>query len=204
VAAFREGHIELDGLRIGYADGGQGPALLCLCDAGELRIGRADDLLAEQFRVVLLEMPDTDGLPPDPDLAGRIAGVATALGVTRFSAIGGAAHATPTLSLALQQPARVEALVLVAPEVSPPDLEIRLREVSLPTLLLFGTREGAAPAETARLYCEALPNCHLLLVYDAGRDIAADRPEAFAAVVTDFLQHHESFIVTRTSGVIHP
>jgi len=39
-----------------------------------------------------------------------------------------------------------------------------------------------------RLYCEKLPNCHLVLVYDAAYEVDADRPEAFVSVTSDFIQ----------------
>jgi pimeloyl-ACP methyl ester carboxylesterase len=55
-----------------------------------------------------------------------------------------------------------------------------------------------------RLYREKLPNCHFILVYDAGHAIDADRPEAFASLVGDFLIRRESFIVPKHSGLIHP
>ena len=35
-----------------------------------------------------------------------------------------------------------------------------------------------------------MSNCHLVFVYAAGHVISADRPEAFAEVVLDFLERH--------------
>jgi hypothetical protein len=49
-----------------------------------------------------------------------------------------------------------------------------------------------------------MPSSHLVFVYDAGPAISADRPEAFAEVVTDFLERHEAFVISRTATVIHP
>ena len=34
--------------------------------------------------------------------------------------------------------------------------------------------------------------------------IGAERPEAFVEVVSDFLERHEAFVVSRTETVIHP
>ena len=59
-------------------------------------------------------------------------------------------------------------------------------------------------AKMGRLYCEKLPNCSLVLVYDAGHALDADRPEAFVSVANDFLQHQEGFLVNRQSRLIHP
>ena len=55
-----------------------------------------------------------------------------------------------------------------------------------------------------RRYKELLPNSHLVLVYDAAHAIAADRPEAFAEVVEDFLERHEAFVISRADTVIYP
>ena len=83
-------------------------------------------------------------------------------------------------------------------------LERRLAGLHVPMLVLFGTLDRMIPPEMGRLYCEKLPNCHLILVYDAGHAVDADRPEAFVSVVSDFLQHHEGFLVNRQSGLINP
>jgi pimeloyl-ACP methyl ester carboxylesterase len=82
--------------------------------------------------------------------------------------------------------------------------EERLRRLETPVLALFGTADRVTPPEGAHLYREILPNCHLVMVYDAAHAIDADRPEALASVVDDFLARHERFLVRRTSALIHP
>ena len=67
-----------------------------------------------------------------------------------------------------------------------------------------GTADRIAPPEAAHLYRESLPNCHLIMVYDAAHAIDADRPEAVASVVDDFLKRREYFLVRQESGLIHP
>ena len=84
------------------------------------------------------------------------------------------------------------------------DLEARLRELETPTLVLFGTLDALIPPEMGHLYKELIPNSHLVFVYDAGHLISAERPEAFAEVVSDFLERHEAFVISRTETVIHP
>ena len=78
------------------------------------------------------------------------------------------------------------------------------RASTCPTLVLFGTEDRLIPTEMGPIYREIMPNCHLCYVYDAGHHIDADRPEAFASVVCDFLERHEQFVVTRTSSLINP
>jgi pimeloyl-ACP methyl ester carboxylesterase len=84
------------------------------------------------------------------------------------------------------------------------ELETATRRLDTPTLVLFGTLDRVIPPEMGRHYKELLPNGHLVLVYDAGHAIGAERPEAFAEIVTDFLERHEAFLISRAETVIHP
>jgi pimeloyl-ACP methyl ester carboxylesterase len=84
------------------------------------------------------------------------------------------------------------------------DLEERLRGLAVPTLVLFGTRDALIPPAMGRVYSELIPNCHFVLVYDAGHAIGFDRPEAFVGVVTDFLERREAFVVQQESALINP
>ena len=96
---------------------------------------------------------------------------------------------------------------LVARLIGPrrdPAFEERLARLDLPVLVVFGTEDRITPPDAARLYREIMPNCHLVMVYDAAHAVDADRPEAVASVVTDFLVRHESFLVREESGLIHP
>lgn len=85
-----------------------------------------------------------------------------------------------------------------------PDLERRMRELAVPTLVLFGTLDRVIPPGMGRHYKELIPNCNLVLVYDAGHAIGTDRPEAFADVVSDFIERREAFVISRGETVIHP
>jgi pimeloyl-ACP methyl ester carboxylesterase len=80
----------------------------------------------------------------------------------------------------------------------------KLRGLPVPTMVMFGTRDGLIPPETGRRYKELIPNCDLVYVYDSAHAIASDRPEAFADLVSDFLERGEAHIVNLRSGVIHP
>ncbi|MBV8889357.1 MAG: alpha/beta fold hydrolase [Alphaproteobacteria bacterium] len=85
-----------------------------------------------------------------------------------------------------------------------PDLERQLPGLTAPVLVLFGTLDAVIPPEMGRHYKELLPNAHLVFIYDAGHAIGSDRPEAFAEVVTDFLERGEAFIISRGETVIYP
>jgi len=84
------------------------------------------------------------------------------------------------------------------------ELEAALSRLDTPTLVLFGTLDRVTPPEMGRHYRELMRNCHLVLVYDAGHAIGAERPEAFTEVVTDFLDRHEAFLISRAETLIHP
>ena len=43
-----------------------------------------------------------------------------------------------------------------------------------------------------------------MLVYDAGHAIGTDRPEAMVEVVSDFLERHEAFVISRNETLINP
>ncbi len=64
--------------------------------------------------------------------------------------------------------------------------------------------DQAIPRETGRTYVERIPHCYYVLVYDAGRAIEVERPDALFAVVRDFLERRETFIVKRPGTAVNP
>lgn len=84
------------------------------------------------------------------------------------------------------------------------EAERRMAELDVPTLVIFGTRDRLTPPELGRVYRERMPRCQFVLLYDAGHDAAAERPEAFASLVSDFLTRGEAFIVADRSSLLHP
>ena len=201
--AFREGHVEVDGVRIRYMEAGQGTPLVHVHPADGLRLTPAHDLLCRHFRVVALALPE--GPSPEHTLARAIA----MLGIDSFNLVGTSFGGPAALWLTLHDPPRVLALVLEAPAAirqddRDGDLERRLSTLTTPTLVLFGTMDAVAPPAPGRVYKALMPNCHLVFVYAAGDAISAERPEAFAEVVVDFLERHEAFVISRALTVIHP
>ncbi|MGE0745526.1 MAG: alpha/beta fold hydrolase [Rhodospirillales bacterium] len=200
--AFADGVIEVGGARLRYRAAGDGPALVCLQGDGGATPTRAQALLAAGHRVIVLETPRGD------DAAAGLSQALAALVIDRCTLVGASGAATLVLDAALGDASRIDAVVLVAPTAiganGDPALEPRLAQLELPVLALFGTRDRVAPSTLARRYRELLPNGHIVLVYDAAHAIDSERPEATAEVVADFVAHHERFLVTRTSGMIHP
>jgi pimeloyl-ACP methyl ester carboxylesterase len=212
-AAFTEGIVETGGARIRYREAGCGPVVVCLQRDGGLNLSRTHELLAADHRVVAIEVPGFADAPAGEAaatdaLAATVVATIAALGIERCNLMGASFGATVALRAALRDPERVEAVALVAPTAigasRDPAFEARLAKLELPVLALFGTRDKIAPTTSARLYRAMMPNCHIVMVYDAAHAIDADRPEATADVVRHFIEHHERFLVTRTSGMIHP
>jgi len=83
-------------------------------------------------------------------------------------------------------------------------LEGRLAALTVPTLVLFGTLDAVIPPAMGHFYKDLIRGCHLIFVYDAGHAIGTERPEAFTEVVTDFLERHDAFVISRAETVIHP
>jgi len=177
---------------------GEGPALVHLYDAGDRT--PPHDLLARERQVISFEMPHT---------AATMLGAVSGLGIDQFDLMGTSSGATIALSAALTAPERVRALVLESPATTrppagDPELEGALSGLQVPVLVVIGTEAGPIAAETGRTLKQLLPNCQLLYVYDAGDAVAADRPEAFAEAVSDFLERHEQYVVSRRSSVLFP
>ena len=84
------------------------------------------------------------------------------------------------------------------------EIEARLGGVQTLTLVVFGTADTVVPPAMGRIYREHMPNCHYVLVYDAGHAVAAERPEALADAIVDFLDLGDAFLVSRRDGRINP
>jgi pimeloyl-ACP methyl ester carboxylesterase len=126
-------------------------------------------------------------------------------GLERFDLLACKGATDEALRLALARSTAVRALVLAAAAL-PSDLGLieRYAALKIPTLLIFGTRDEALPPDAGRRWHAALPACHIVLLYDAGHDLAADRPQAFADLVEDFLSDPGAFLVNRRNGELHP
>ena len=85
-----------------------------------------------------------------------------------------------------------------------PALEAWMTGLTMPVLVVLGTRDGMIPPELGRIYKDLIPDAHLVFVYDAGHAIASERPEAFAEVVGDFLEREDAFVISRAKTVLLP
>ena len=70
-------------------------------------------------------------------------------------------------------------------------------------LILHGTLDKMAPPHVGQAYTAAIPNSHLMLVYDAAHECDADRPEAVSELIDDFFSRQGGFLVNAKSGLIN-
>ena len=119
--AFSEGFVEADGFRIRYMQAGQGTPLVHLHGAGGMRMTRAHDLLSKHYQVIVFEMPGFGASAENTrtqtlgELAATMGSAVSALGIDRFNLMATSFGGRVALLLTLQQPDRVQALILEAP-----------------------------------------------------------------------------------------
>jgi pimeloyl-ACP methyl ester carboxylesterase len=119
---LEEQTVSVDGRYIAYRIGGQGPPLLLI--HGFTTTGQQWepflDELASHFRVIVPDLPghgrsdDVEGVFRYADAAMRMFALLDSLGIDRASGIGHSAGASILIHMAIQGPARLERMVLVA------------------------------------------------------------------------------------------
>jgi pimeloyl-ACP methyl ester carboxylesterase len=214
---FTPHSIEVNGLRINYLDAGQGQPVVILRDSEVPAPSSLEKLLVWEFRVLSFAIAGLDTSAGDEppfspqELARALA--RTAGSAERFALVTAGAGAPLALRAVLELSEQVDALVLISPvpvfeelRGVGRDVELahRLAGITAPTLLLLGTEDQVIPQQTGRMYAEQLPNCYYVLVWDAGHDIEAERPETLFAAVRDFLERRETFVVNRASTILNP
>jgi pimeloyl-ACP methyl ester carboxylesterase len=185
--------------RLPYWEAGSGETIVAIAD-GEGLPTRAHALLAERRRVIVFAMTADAGTPQEA--ARRIGAAVAALGVDRFDLMGEGAGAAAALWLAPAPQAEIGSVALAAPASLLGGLpDEAFREIKRPVLVLCGTKDGSDAGER---YRTLLPDCHFMFVYDAGRAIGAERPEAFAFIALEFFERRDLFLVSRESGLAFP
>ena len=183
-----------------YSDKGSGNAVFFL-QAGLRR--QLAEQLAEGFRVVAFEALASHDRQ---SVVRALERAAEQLGTAKYCLMAESHLAEAAISHAIGSKDSVEALILIAPSqgTNGASTDLPLEEISAPTLVLFGTRDQIVAPETGRVYARRIPRCFYTLVYDSGHDIDAERPQALYAVVRDFLEHREKFVIPHEGSAINP
>lgn len=157
--------------------------VLWLSDSRPLR-----NLTAAQFRIV-------DGVPA----SGQ-----------RFGVVADSGLAAAALRLALDRPEDVTGVVLIAPKLIDTDghaedeaLVAQLAALKPSLLVLFGTKDKAAPPDAGRHYRARSARANVVFVYDAGAAMGDERPEAVAELAIDFLKRGDTFLVRQASDLLY-
>lgn len=256
---FSDQTLDAGGRVIRYRESGSGTPLLWIHGAGGLSLTRGAELLAEQYRVIAIELPGfgdegDDATQNGKDAARIVLAFADALGLDRFALWGTSMGGVVAAWTALAAGDRISHLVLDAaavfrpdrpaptglppeklaaafhahPErkfIAPPDpvrmqrtwslverlvgplyddeLAAGISDIKIPTLALYGNKDGLFGTEPGAEIKRLLPTAHFAIVYDAAHDISGDRPEAFAAYVSDFIERGNAFVVQARSTLIY-
>lgn len=171
--------------------------LLVISDTKNGFSGRAEELLSQDHRVI--------ASPADTGDRGLAAAI-DAIGAEPISILTRGEGASRSLRLVAGGAVNVAAVVLEAPPDLADDAALAaiLPTITIPVLLIYGTRDETTPAELGRRYRALLRNAWFVMVYAAGHDIAADRPEAYADLVGDFLRRGPRFAVSDRGTKINP
>jgi hypothetical protein len=108
------------------------------------------------------------------------------------------------LSLATRYRDIVETVVLISPDASAVQRAAEIgSSCNAQVLVLAGTRDAEAGSAATALK-KALPACHLVYVFDAGKDVDTERPLALAKVARDFIARRDKFLVNNADGRLTP
>ena len=194
--------ISIGGSELRYTDTGSGNAVLLLQPVLNQTLAGQ---LASNFRVIAVEVQDPSKVLQTPKLLSLFL---KQLSLSKCCLIAQSDLAFVAIEHAIESVDSVEALVLIAPIMpggsSGAPSDPALEEIRTPALVLFGTRDQVVAPETGRTFARRIPKCFYTLVYDAGHDIGADRPQALRAIVQDFLEHREKFVVPQDGSAINP
>ena len=146
--AFKEEQIEADGFSVRYWEAGHGRPVVMLDQTG-YRSSLLHDALAEQYRVISLELPGTGDSPANAaskslgDLASTFAKLAAVITTERYTLIGTSFGAHVGLWQAIQSPDQVEALILVSSPAIHPQEVLAAASASEVHQLMFAHPENA-------------------------------------------------------------
>ena len=202
----KEGVLDCDGVPLRYAESGKGRAVVVLPAESGVVFDDIATALATDHRVIVFDVSASLGGNMQ-EFAEHFSQALARLGVASFSLVGISPGATLALAQAVYAPGQIDRLILLSPLLAImqyTELGAKLRRVKAPTLVLVGTRDRSGSREAGRFCREHIPTCHLLLVYEAGHAIAADRREACLSPTREFLEQGEGFIVSHESQLIRP
>jgi pimeloyl-ACP methyl ester carboxylesterase len=161
---------------------GEGAAVVVMGDG--FANTEAHRLLATRFRVVAI-----DAAAAPEAVAAWVAGQ----GLEGVGFLGLGTSATVALKAAEASAERAKCVVLVSPQPLPASPDPIAPGLRLPKAVLIGSRDASQPRDAISVWRRALPGSNVVLVFDAGADVVADRHQAFADAAGDFLDRQGRF-----------
>ena len=195
-------HLQVEGARLHYVERGSGPAIVMIHGlGGQLRNFSYAMLepLAQDHRVVLVDRPgsgystaDDDSEPGIVEQAAIIARFIETLGIERPLVVGHSLGGAVALALALERPALIRGLALIAPLTQPQDdvpeafrglaaIPPSMRRLMAQTLGTPMSRHTAERTLTAVFAPEPVPHDFAM----RGGGALSQRPGAIAAAAAD-------------------
>lgn len=77
------------------------------------------------------------------------------------------------------------------------DSRAQLPNITVPTLVIGAEQDWICPPQFSEDIAQAIPNATLEVVANSGHSIRADAPEVLLKLISEFLDHHASFIERR-------
>ncbi|AYY15027.1 alpha/beta fold hydrolase [Actinobacteria bacterium YIM 96077] len=177
-------------MQITFAQAGEGPPLVLL--RGTTSDSRAWqpqlEGLSDEFTVVAWDGPRLNGSSRSESLrpsacVDYLAGFIRTLGLGRPHVLGLASGTALALELYRRYPDVPQSLVLAEAE-----LPAGLPAIDIPTLLLYGDRNGRTPLDTARNLHARIPVSQLAVLPGLGKNGHVKAPDVFNAEVRSFLR----------------
>jgi hypothetical protein len=201
--AFSDRRIDADGTPVRCLERGQGGAVVTLHNDAGAAPTALEQLLAQKFRVLALES-NTFATRAPQDAARILSRALANLGLGKYGLIASGPTAAATLCQVAEAAAPPETLVLLSPAGPLAGAEAKLGHISVPTLILLGTRDDQATQAVGRLCADHIRESYPMLVYDSGPAMATERPAALFEAVADFLERRGRFVLERQESVISP
>jgi pimeloyl-ACP methyl ester carboxylesterase len=224
---MEEHAIELSTGKLSYFQAGSGRPLLYLHPAGGVRRSKVMAGLAQSYALHVPVIPGWEGtafhsqIKTRKDLSGLVAEFMERVIGSRCDVMGWSFGGCVALWLALERPLLVDHLVLECPaglySIEPKIKRVnrailehygaqdgkdqalleRVAAVEHTTLIIQGTEDGTTPPASAQLLKSLLRRAFLVYVWQASHDLEVDQPERVLALVRDFLERSDAFIVNR-------
>jgi pimeloyl-ACP methyl ester carboxylesterase len=119
LGSFTRHTVNAAGFDIAYYEAGQGTPIVVLPGAGGPNLGPAYDSLAQQYRVIMIELPGWGATPNNvadfDGLADQVVAAIDAIGLETFHLLGTSFGGACAIHLASNHPTRVISLTLESP-----------------------------------------------------------------------------------------